>query len=73
MFMGGALLDVAKSGCEILDNLITLFRQIDNDYTLPLPSTYITADDLPAEFTWADVDGKSYVTKNLNQHIPQVG
>lgn len=26
---------------------------------------------LPDEFTWSDVDGKSYLTKNLNQHIPQ--
>lgn len=29
-------------------------------------------EDLPAEFSWANKDGVSYVTKNLNQHIPQV-
>jgi|AntAceMinimDraft_5_1070358.scaffolds.fasta_scaffold67682_1 hypothetical protein len=43
-------------------------------YQLPLPSSYLTADDLPEEFTWANADGQglSLVTKNLNQHIPQV-
>jgi len=40
-------------------------------YSLRLPSTYLSADDLPEEFSWAEVDGVSYLTKNLNQHIPQ--
>ena len=30
-----------------------------NDYTSPLPYTYISDDDLPDSFTWGDVDGKS--------------
>lgn len=42
-----------------------------NDYTSPLPYTYISDDDLPDSFTWADVNGKSYLTHSLNQHIPQ--
>ena len=42
-----------------------------NDYTSPLPYTYISVDDLPDSFTWGDVDGKSYLTHSLNQHIPQ--
>jgi hypothetical protein len=37
----------------------------------PLPHTYIGADELPDSFNWGDVDGKSYLTKSLNQHIPQ--
>lgn len=37
----------------------------------PLPHTYIDADDLPDSFSWGNVDGKSYLTKSLNQHIPQ--
>ena len=37
----------------------------------PLPHTYIESGDLPQSFNWADVDGKSYLTKSLNQHIPQ--
>jgi len=28
-------------------------------------------DNLPSEFSWADVNGTSYVTRTLNQHIPQ--
>eukprot|EP00397_Hematodinium_sp_SG-2012_P029111 GEMP01030728.1.p1 GENE.GEMP01030728.1~~GEMP01030728.1.p1 ORF type:complete len:326 (+),score=68.51 GEMP01030728.1:256-1233(+) len=28
-------------------------------------------DDLPKEFTWGSVNGTSYLTKMLNQHIPQ--
>jgi len=37
----------------------------------PLPHTYIDVEDLPESFSWGDVDGKSYLTKSLNQHIPQ--
>jgi cathepsin X len=37
----------------------------------PLPHTYLEDSDLPGSFTWANVDGKSYLTKSLNQHIPQ--
>lgn len=35
----------------------------------PLPHTYV--DDLPDEFTWQDIDGTSYLTHSLNQHLPQ--
>lgn len=31
----------------------------------------IPSELLPDEWNWGDVDGKSYLTKNLNQHIPQ--
>ena len=37
----------------------------------PLPHTYVDEDSLPIRFDWTDVDGKSYLTKALNQHIPQ--
>jgi len=37
----------------------------------PLPHTYIAVEELPDSFSWGDVDGKSYLTKSLNQHIPQ--
>ncbi|GAX20951.1 hypothetical protein FisN_1Lh388 [Fistulifera solaris] len=39
-----------------------------NDYSLPLPHTYST--ELPQAFSWHDVDGVSYLTHSLNQHIP---
>ena len=32
------------------------------------PSLRVTA--LPQSFTWSNVDGTNYLTKNLNQHIP---
>ena len=44
---------------------------VENDYTLPLPSTYIKQEDLPESFSWNNVNGKSYLTRMLNQHIPQ--
>eukprot|EP00934_Nitzschia_sp_Nitz4_P006481 Nitzschia sp. Nitz4//scaffold9_size221794//21178//25290//NITZ4_001318-RA/size221794-processed-gene-0.41-mRNA-1//-1//CDS//3329560917//6471//frame0 len=41
------------------------------NYVLPLPISYVDHSDLPDQFWWGDVDGKSYLTKSLNQHIPQ--
>jgi len=37
----------------------------------PLPHTYIKAGTLPTNFSWADVNGTSYMTIPRNQHIPQ--
>ncbi|KAG5174900.1 hypothetical protein JKP88DRAFT_266018 [Tribonema minus] len=39
--------------------------------TSPMPHTYLRSVDLPANFRWDDIAGRSLVTKNLNQHIPQ--
>ena len=39
--------------------------------TEPLPHTYLNAEDLPASFTWGDVNGVNYLTATKNQHIPQ--
>jgi cathepsin X len=36
----------------------------------PLPHTYLVQEAIPDNFSWGDVDGKSYLTKQLNQHIP---
>ena len=37
----------------------------------PLPITYIDPTlDLPDTFSWNNVNGKSYLTHMLNQHIP---
>lgn len=41
------------------------------NYEKPLPYTYIDEEDLPEEFSWGDVNGTSYLTHSLNQHIPQ--
>jgi len=37
----------------------------------PLPHTYIEYSALPDSFDWGNKDGVSYLTKSLNQHIPQ--
>ncbi len=39
--------------------------------TLPRPHEYLNVADLPRSWTWGNVNGTSYITKNLNQHIPQ--
>jgi len=44
---------------------------VSQSYTSPLPYTYIDPEDLPDNFSWGDIDGRSYLTHSLNQHIPQ--
>lgn len=34
-------------------------------------NSYLTKDDLPLEWNWNDINGKSCLTKQLNQHLPQ--
>ena len=46
-------------------------HDVFNDYSLPLPSTYVQVDSLPSDFSWGDINGTNYLTKLLNQHIPQ--
>eukprot|EP00532_Pseudo-nitzschia_australis_P005146 CAMPEP_0168186390 /NCGR_PEP_ID=MMETSP0139_2-20121125/14399_1 /TAXON_ID=44445 /ORGANISM="Pseudo-nitzschia australis, Strain 10249 10 AB" /LENGTH=384 /DNA_ID=CAMNT_0008108379 /DNA_START=113 /DNA_END=1267 /DNA_ORIENTATION=- len=41
------------------------------NYHSPLPHTYIKEEDLPDNLDWRNVDGESYTTHSLNQHIPQ--
>jgi cathepsin X len=44
---------------------------VHNNYQSPLPHTYLEASHLPDSFTWGDVNGVSYLTHSLNQHLPQ--
>ena len=44
---------------------------VHNNVKSPLPHTYLGAEDMPDSFSWADIDGVSYLTHSLNQHIPQ--
>jgi cathepsin X len=37
----------------------------------PLPYTYLSNEELPMALSWGNVNGRSYLTKSLNQHIPQ--
>ena len=44
---------------------------VTDDYTSPLPYEYINAEDLPQTFDWGNHNGKSFLTRSRNQHIPQ--
>eukprot|EP00343_Euplotes_focardii_P010907 CAMPEP_0205831830 /NCGR_PEP_ID=MMETSP0206-20130828/45263_1 /ASSEMBLY_ACC=CAM_ASM_000279 /TAXON_ID=36767 /ORGANISM="Euplotes focardii, Strain TN1" /LENGTH=108 /DNA_ID=CAMNT_0053136835 /DNA_START=55 /DNA_END=378 /DNA_ORIENTATION=+ len=37
----------------------------------PQPHLYTNLAALPDNWNWGDMNGTSFVTKNLNQHIPQ--
>eukprot|EP01135_Chromosphaera_perkinsii_P011370 Nk52_evm15s2391 gene=Nk52_evmTU15s2391 len=39
--------------------------------TDPLPWSLLSEEDLPERWFWGDVDGKNYLTRLRNQHIPQ--
>ena len=55
----------------ISEELILPGHTIFENYVHPLPYTYTSVDDLPKSFNWGDVNGISFLTKSLNQHIPQ--
>lgn len=44
---------------------------VHNSYEHALPHTYLQSTDLPDSYSWGNVDGKSYLTHSLNQHLPQ--
>jgi hypothetical protein len=44
---------------------------VEQRVTSPLPHTYLDSTTLPASFSWDNVNGTSYLTKSLNQHLPQ--
>jgi len=46
-------------------------HDIKSNIQTPLPHTYLSATALPSSFNWGDVDGTSYLTHSLNQHLPQ--
>jgi len=46
-------------------------HKVKNDYQSPLPHTYVALDNLPDTWDWGNMNGTSYITHNLNQHIPQ--
>lgn len=63
---------VASTAGEYFSEIAIREDAVHNSFIQsPLPHTYIGADELPDAFNWGDVDGKSYLTKSLNQHIPQ--
>eukprot|EP00697_Spironema_sp_BW2_P009356 gnl/Spiro4/24208_TR12019_c0_g1_i1.p1 gnl/Spiro4/24208_TR12019_c0_g1~~gnl/Spiro4/24208_TR12019_c0_g1_i1.p1 ORF type:complete len:356 (+),score=77.29 gnl/Spiro4/24208_TR12019_c0_g1_i1:34-1068(+) len=44
-------------------------HKIKENFSTPLPHTYLK--DVPDQWFWGNVSGVNYLTKSLNQHIPQ--
>jgi len=66
-----SLLLLAPSAAERLKSEIYKHPDLQhNDHHSPLPHTYIKKQDLPSAHDWGNVDGVSYLTESLNQHIP---
>ncbi|CAB9496592.1 Cathepsin Z [Seminavis robusta] len=61
---------VAPSSVQGQDDL-TLSNQAANAYEEPLPYTYVSPSELPRSFSWGNIHGRSYLTRTLNQHLPQ--
>lgn len=57
--------------CRGQDFLPSEGQTLPSKIASPLPYTYIAPSQLPKSFSWSNVKGKSYLTKSLNQHIPQ--
>jgi len=55
------------SSLQILPNHKSL-----QDFSSPLPYTYVKKELLPSSFSWGNVNGTNYLTRSLNQHLPQV-
>jgi cathepsin X len=55
-----------KSEYKVLEG-----HKIKNDFSNPLPISYVDPSALPESFTWGNVDSVSYLTRSLNQHVPQ--
>ena len=55
------------------DTEIIIMKNHDilEDFYSPLPYTYIDIDNIPINFSWDNVNNINYLTKMLNQHIPQ--
>jgi len=39
---------------------------VKNDYSDPLPHTYVDVEAMPAKWDWGNMNGTSYLTHNLN-------
>ena len=44
---------------------------VSEHVTSPRPHEYVDLSSLPDDFSWMNVSGVNYLTKMLNQHIPQ--
>jgi len=56
---------------ERFNEYVVLPGVIRENNLLARPHEYVEDSAVPDEFNWGNMKGESYVTKNLNQHIPQ--
>lgn len=69
---GHILVDKLKRKVKRMSELVYLPAHDKlEDFSSPLPSSYVKLEDLPEQFTWANVSGQSHLIFHFNQHIPQ--
>lgn len=66
-----ATLCSSVAGRVYWDYKIPPVSQAPRHVTSPLPQETLKPSDLPTSWDWRNVNGTNYVTKDLNQHIPQ--
>jgi cathepsin X len=66
-----ALALLAVGGQSAYQSEFVKTRTNEIHVTSPLPDTYLSVEDLPDTMDWRNVNGTSFVTKSINQHIPQ--
>jgi hypothetical protein len=67
----GIIMAFLFAGCRAQDDVILAGHKVFAKHVLPLPYTYISQGEIPRAFSWHNVNGRSYLTRSLNQHIPQ--
>jgi C1A family cysteine protease len=71
MHFCSASLFFLTASTAVAEEKIISGHTVFNDYKNPLPYTYVSPHELPEAFSWGNVNGVSYLTHSLNQHIPQ--
>ncbi|GMI21872.1 hypothetical protein TeGR_g13013 [Tetraparma gracilis] len=66
---GAPLMSTQESGTK--SEIWVADDVVHESHSSPLPHTYLEFADLPDSYDWGNVDGVSYLTMSLNQHIPQ--
>ena len=76
LFCGGSASSAAAAAAARPSEVWTAAQEraagvVPEHVTTPQPRDYVDASALPASFSWRNVGGTSFLTKSLNQHIPQ--